>query len=343
MVERLLGGLCAILLVGCGEAGFVAAEEEEPIATSAEALVVPKGQVAFAQKTDTSETTLFMSWGWLYWNSLLHTQGYFELLAKTSTYPKSLTATFVFNDLWVFWIEGNQVKAKRRHQNVWEATFNFSPTSVLGGTLTRVVATQQPTTPGSVPKGPGLVGLTSNGKLLTNWYVDEAWAGWCESAWFDIPDGADVAAYKHNNGIMAFAVNTLDSGVPHMDYGFIHRECDVRNPLHLPTSFADGIQRFSADGISNGLPLLPQVFRLNSAGEIVSNAQGSQPFVPPIGPDGNPAQFRAFTNRARPVTGGVGHKFYAVDTSGNFWASYETTRPNENTPVNNDPGWLLMP
>lgn len=316
----------AIFAVACGGNDF-RGEEEEELGTSAEALSVPKGQIAVASATPTSSPVVFVSWGWLYWSSEIHTFGTLELLRKTSSPPKALASVYTSGHTpWVVWIEGSQVKALSRNPlRGWNEVSTLSSTSLFGGTLTRIVGTE----------GPALVGLTSNGKVVTNWFRDGAWAGWCVSKEYGniIPEGADIAAYKHNNGILAYAVNSIRNGETQLEVAFIHRECFADNPLRLDTPSIDPTARLSADGISDRVPLFPVVFSVNADG-LLRNATG--------GVFSQPAPFRSFVHRARLFENQIYDRFYAIDVDGNAWRTQDTLRLGPFEPVDRNPEWVLL-
>lgn len=328
MLRTVAGGLCAFFAVSCGAHEF--REQEEDVAISAEELSVPKGQIALAGSTDNSTPTIFMSWGWLYWSSLIDTQGRLSLLYRTSTYPKALAAVYTSGQrVWVFWIEGSQVRSlSKTPLTDWGGVTSFGSTSLFGGTLTRIVGTE----------GPALVGLTSNGKVVTRWFKNGAWEDWCISADYGsiIPEGADLTAYRHNNGILAYAVNSNSkrNGRNQVEIGFIHRECSADNQDQMDASTSDATLRLSADGAGDGVVALPIVFSLNSDGQLQNNSGDAFH---------QPASFRAFVHRARSFSGQVRDSYYAVDVDGNAWRSVETVRPNLHAVVTSPTEWNLLP
>jgi hypothetical protein len=176
-----------------------------------------KGHVAIAETSHSEAPSVFMSWGYIYYRAPNDPTGPMTLLARPSSYPRALAALRLppscSGDVCdplaprqcAFWIEGANVRGTCESRLLgWGGSFTLSSTSVGGGEIRRLVAVSEPGA-----NAPALLALTTNNKVLVNWYQSNAWAGWCVAAtWGSVAIPQDISAYQRTNGNVSYTMNS---------------------------------------------------------------------------------------------------------------------------------------
>jgi hypothetical protein len=325
MRKGLVSGL-VLLTQACGPV-----LEGDPLGSEEGGLsMLAKGHVAIAETSHSEPPSVFMSWGYIYYRAPTDPTGPMTLLARPSSYPKALAAVRLppscSGDICdpraprqcVFWIEGANVRGTCESRLLgWGGSFTLSSTNVQGGEIRRLVAVSEPGV-----NAPALLALTTNNKVLVNWYQSNAWAGWCVAATWSSATPHDIAAYQRANGNVSYTMNK--EGWDTVTYQ------QTLAPFSCPnTSGTSGA--FVNDDVG---PLERIAVAQNSSGALfgIADAPDGQPgrlvrftfqpfWVQP------PEPLRAVAYRNSIHDGKEWDALYVVSTDGSLWESEELRGP----------------
>jgi hypothetical protein len=317
-VSLLIGFGVTPALLGCSAP--LEGDEGEPVAADGlELSVLPKGQVAVSEASDSSPVSLFTSWGWLYYRAPGSTEP-MELFATPSSYPKGLAAvrtprvcrgeicSGASPHQCVAWLEGANVRSRCESALLgWGGTTTISPTTVEGGEIRRLVGVSDP-----VAKLPALVALNTANKVLVNWYQSGGWTGWCVARTLSFSDANDLAAYQVPSGSVTYVLNrTLSSPTRTAFYKSTTAPLACDNALGNPaTALTTSVAPTSRLAATPGA-----LFALDAQGAIVQfwDTAPTQPLVTVA-----PKPFQSFAHR---LIDNQIDELYAQAGDGSVWES----------------------